>query len=106
MVQAMNGPFVDILLLEESDIPPEVLTIDFDSDFDGHWEEIYAINTRSRDCLSATTAVDFMESHWRPHFDRFGAKAALITIRFLFCMVVSLDRIVSLPLPNKHDFVW
>jgi acetyl esterase/lipase len=63
LVQGLNGPFVDILLLEESDIPPEVLAVDFDGDFDGHYEEIYAINTRSWDCRSVTTVVDFMESH-------------------------------------------
>jgi hypothetical protein len=51
------------LLLEESDVPPEVLAIDFDGDFDGHYEEIYAINTRSWDCLSVTTVADFIESH-------------------------------------------
>lgn len=59
----MNGPYADIVLLDESDIPPDVLAIDFDGDFDGHYEENYAIDTRSWDCRSVTTVVDFMESH-------------------------------------------
>jgi hypothetical protein len=59
----MNGPYVDIVLLEKSDIPPQVLAMDFDGDFDGHDQEIYAINTMSWDCRSVTTAVDFIESN-------------------------------------------
>jgi pimeloyl-ACP methyl ester carboxylesterase len=63
LVRGMNGPYVDIVLLEESDIPPEVLAMDFDGDFDGHYQEIYAINTMSWDCRSVMTVVDFIESH-------------------------------------------
>jgi acetyl esterase/lipase len=59
----LAGPFADILLLQESDIPPEVVALDFGGYFDGHYEEIYAINTRSPNCLSATTVADFIEAH-------------------------------------------
>ncbi len=60
---SVGGPFVDILQLQESDIPPEILAIDFGGYFDGHYEEVYAINTRNWNSLSTTTVVDFIQAH-------------------------------------------
>lgn len=59
-VKALNGPYIDILKLEESDIPPEVLALSFGTTYDGHYQEMYAINTKNYDDLSTRTVVDFL----------------------------------------------
>ena len=50
---AFSRPLDSRLKLLESDIPQEVLALDYG----GHYEEVYAINTRSWDCRSARTVV-------------------------------------------------
>lgn len=56
LLAAFQRPLDSRLRLVEADIPHEVLALDYG----GHYEEIYAINTRSWDCLSARTVVDFI----------------------------------------------
>ncbi len=40
-------------LLNENDIPDKIQAVDFPGDFEGHYEEIYAINTQFWDCPSS-----------------------------------------------------
>jgi acetyl esterase/lipase len=54
---AAPHPLDSRLKLLESDIPQEVLALDYG----GHYEEIYTINTRSWDCLSVRTVVEFVD---------------------------------------------
>lgn len=58
-IKALNGPYVDLVFLEQADMPPEAQELDLP----GHFAEAYAIN--SRDCNSRATmsVVDFIESH-------------------------------------------
>ncbi len=59
-VTLLGGPYVDIQEILASDIPPEVLAMSFGTTYDGHYQEMYAINTGSYDCLPARTVVDFL----------------------------------------------
>lgn len=59
LVAALGQPFVDLVKLEESDIPAQVLALDLG----GHYEEIYAINTRDFDSPSTRAVVDFVAAH-------------------------------------------
>ncbi len=56
-LSSFGGLAVDSLLLEESDIPQAVL----DLDLGGHYEEIYAINTRDWDSLSTRAVASFID---------------------------------------------
>ncbi|MBN2093593.1 carboxylesterase family protein [candidate division KSB1 bacterium] len=44
---------VEYKLLSESDIPTGILALDFPGEVEGHYEEIYAINTQYWDCPSS-----------------------------------------------------
>ena len=59
LVAALGQPFVDLVKLEESDIPAEVLALELG----GHYEEIYAINTRDSASVSTRAVVDFVAAH-------------------------------------------
>jgi len=56
-IVALDGPAVDRFVLLESDIPQEVL----DLDLGGHYEEIYAINTRDWNSVSARAVASFVD---------------------------------------------
>ncbi len=56
-VASLAGPAIEGFLLLESDIPQEVL----DLDLGGHAEEIYAINTRDWDSVSARAVASFAD---------------------------------------------
>ncbi|MBN1345612.1 MAG: carboxylesterase family protein [Phycisphaerae bacterium] len=58
-LSGIEGVTSEIRLLEESDIPAEVLELDFT----GHGLEIYAINTRDWDSVSTQVVVEFVEGH-------------------------------------------
>lgn len=58
-VAALGGPEVDLLILQESDIPSEVLALDLG----GHSEEIYAVNTRDHDSVSTRAVAEWVLSH-------------------------------------------
>jgi len=57
-VSAMDGPAVDHFLLLESDIPGPVL----DLGLGGHYEEIYAVNTRDWNSVSTRAVASFIDS--------------------------------------------
>ena len=59
LVVALGQPFVDLVMLEESDIPPEVLALGLG----GHVEEIVAINTRDHDSASTRAVTNFVAAH-------------------------------------------
>ena len=55
------APPVAMRWLTRDDIPPEVLAIDIpDFDYDGHYHEIYAINTRDWTSASTRLVTDFV----------------------------------------------
>ena len=60
-VRALNGPPVHIDTLSEEDIPPEILGLDFPGDTDGHYQEIYAINTRYWDSRSTQLVAGYLD---------------------------------------------
>lgn len=60
-VLALSGPAVELKMLNESDIPQRVLDIDFPADYDGHYEEIYAINTVNWNSVSSQMVADYIQ---------------------------------------------
>ena len=60
-IQALNGPYVQLDLLHQNDIPPEILALDFPGDTDGHHQEIYAINTRNWDSRSTKMVASYLD---------------------------------------------
>ncbi len=62
LVASLGQPFVDLVKLEESDIPAEVLALHLG----GHVEEIVAINTRNHDSASTRAVVDFIAARQGP----------------------------------------
>jgi len=60
-VLALNGPPVELKLLNESDIPQEILDVDFPADYDGHYEEIYSINTINWNSVSSQMVAEFIQ---------------------------------------------
>jgi hypothetical protein len=60
-ILALNGPTVEFKLLNESDIPAEILAKDFPADYDGHYEEIYAINTVNWNSVSSQMVGDYIQ---------------------------------------------
>lgn len=60
-ILALNGPAVELKLLNESDIPQQVLDMDFPADYDGHYEEIYAINTVNWNSVSSQIVADYIQ---------------------------------------------
>jgi len=60
-ILALNGPAVELKLLNESDIPAEILDVDFPADYDGHYEEIYAINTVNWNSVSSQMVADYIQ---------------------------------------------
>jgi|GEM_PF-1088653 len=64
-VAGLNGPPVTLNRLSEADIPPEILALDFPDftgDVDGHYEEIYAINTVNWQSASTTLLASYIKS--------------------------------------------
>ena len=57
----MDKPLVEIKYLEETDIPQEIRDINFTNGlYDGHYEEIYSINTKFWDSVPAKMVSDFV----------------------------------------------
>lgn len=60
-VLALNGPDVQLLQLKKSDIPEEILQLDFPGDFDAHYQEIYAINTKYWNSVSSQMVAHYVQ---------------------------------------------
>ncbi len=60
-IRALNGPAVQVEALNEEDIPPEIAVLDFPGDTDGHYQEIYAINTRNWDSPSTKMVAGYLD---------------------------------------------
>ncbi len=60
-VLALNGPSVHLDILNKEDIPPEIYALDFPGDTDGHYQEIYAINTRNWDSRSSKMVAGYLD---------------------------------------------
>jgi acetyl esterase/lipase len=58
-VASLEHPFVDLVKLEQSDIPPAVLALGLG----GHVAEIVAINTRDHASASTRAVTDFVAAH-------------------------------------------
>jgi hypothetical protein len=52
---------IDLKYLTESDIPELILDLDFGELYDGHYEEIYVINTLFPYCKSVEYVIDFLD---------------------------------------------
>ncbi len=61
-ILALNGPSVQLKLLNEADIPPEILAVDFPADYDGHYEEIYSINTANWNSAATQIVASYIQS--------------------------------------------
>jgi hypothetical protein len=64
-VHNLNGPPVALSYLTKEDIPPAVLALnfpDFIGDIDGHYEEIYAINTLNWNSISTLMTATYIKS--------------------------------------------
>lgn len=59
-ILGMNGPAVELKLLNVTDIPKEVLDIKFPEGIEGHYEEIYAINTHNWNSVSTKMVAEFI----------------------------------------------
>ena len=59
-IKALNGPQVELQYLVESDIPQEILDVDFPGETEGHYEEIYAINTKMWDTRSTRLVAEYL----------------------------------------------
>ena len=60
-ILALNGPFVELKLLNQEDIPPEIYAIDFPGNTDGHYDEIYSINTLNWNSVSSKMVAEFIQ---------------------------------------------
>ena len=61
-ILALNNPFVELKILNENDIPDKVRQMDFPEDTKGHYQEIYAINTRDWDSRSSHMVAEFIQT--------------------------------------------
>ena len=61
-IVALNGPFVELKILNEDDIPPQVHQLDFPEERRGHHEEIYAINTRDWNSVSTKMVAEVFQT--------------------------------------------
>lgn len=61
-IVGLNGPSVDLKLINETDIPDYILAVDFPADYDGHYEEIYSINSLSWGSRSAKLVAEFIQT--------------------------------------------
>ncbi len=59
-ILALNGPYAQLDLLHQNDIPPEILALDFPGGRNGHSQEIYAINTRNWDSRSSKMVASYL----------------------------------------------
>jgi acetyl esterase/lipase len=59
LVAALGQPYVDLVALAESDIPPAVLALGLG----GHVAEVVAINTRDFDSASTRAVTEFVAAH-------------------------------------------
>ncbi|HEX9971190.1 MAG TPA: hypothetical protein VGD14_03885, partial [bacterium] len=60
-VKNLNGAIVEMKQLRQTDIPPEIIAVDFPGNSEGHWEEIYAINTKYRNSVPTKMVSDFIK---------------------------------------------
>ena len=60
-ILALHGPSVHIDTLRKEDIPPEIYVLDFPGDTDGHYQEIYAINTGNWDSRSTQMVAGYLD---------------------------------------------
>ncbi len=60
-ISDLDGPFVQLDSLNKEDIPPEIVVLDFPGDTDGHYQEIYAINTRNWDSRSTKMIAGYLD---------------------------------------------
>jgi len=58
-IRSLNGPYSDLVVIRETDVPPEVLALNIG----GHYGSPYAINTRDWNSRPARIVVDFIEGH-------------------------------------------
>ncbi len=61
-ILALNGPFVELKILNENDIPLLVRQYDFPEGLEGHYQEIYAINTRDWNSASTRMVAEFFQN--------------------------------------------
>lgn len=62
LITSLNGPQVTLKQLAVTDIPPEIVAVDFPMDTEGHYEEIYAINTKHWNSVSTQMIASFVTS--------------------------------------------
>ncbi len=125
-LSALHGPPVALRHLTESDIPPQVLALefpDFLGDVDGHYEEIYAINTASWDSVSGQAVADYIKSRlplrltWPDGGERIITQAQY-TITWESSVAISAVKleyssddgenwsIITESAPNTGSYVW
>ncbi|NOZ60762.1 MAG: carboxylesterase family protein [Calditrichaeota bacterium] len=61
-ILALNNPSVEMKILNENEIPEKVRQMDFPEDTKGHYQEIYAINTRDWDSRSSKLVAEFLQT--------------------------------------------
>ncbi len=59
----LNAPIVTLDRISESDIDPQILALDFPGNTDGHYHEIYAINTQLWNSRSAKMVAEFVGNY-------------------------------------------
>ncbi len=57
----LNQPFAELKILNENDIPAKVYEMDFPGNTDGHYQEIYAINTRDWNSRSSVLVSEYLQ---------------------------------------------
>lgn len=62
LIKSFNHPLVELKKLTLADIPPEIVALDFPGDTEGHYEEIYAINTRYWNSVSTQMVAGFVSN--------------------------------------------
>jgi hypothetical protein len=62
LIKSLNGPQAALKQLAVTDIPPEIVAVDFPGEVEGHYEEIYAINTKYWSSVSTRMVADFITS--------------------------------------------
>jgi len=60
-ISKLSGVMVDLKRLTQADIPPEIVAVDFPGNSEGHWEEIYAINSKYWDSVPTKMVIDFIK---------------------------------------------
>ncbi len=60
-IEGLNGPQVEIARLNVTDIPQEIVDVDFPGETEGHYEEIYAINTKMWNSVSTHMVAENLD---------------------------------------------